>query len=332
MKKSKLLVISALALSGVLASCGGNKPASSSQEPASNDPAEKVTVRTGVGMVKASFSEKGELSTYIGGAVTDGTKVLATQVDCLVIPVKAGETAPTLDGESKYVKKAVEGQSIISKLDLGPDYGMGEDGYKKNCDAINTLFATKTIAEAANVSDIEGVTIVANDLIASGKEAIAYSVKDVITSKPQAGKDAVDNSAQVNKGSTLYFGLGYSTSFSASKAQMDITIFSGLFKEDGTVVSGRLDVSQYKFAQDAEKVLKTSGGDLSKQELGTDYHMGTEEIDEVYVQMDVYTKGLQGMKVTDLTADTEISGCTVSTGAYVAAAKDAFAKKVQVTA
>lgn len=327
MKKSKLLVISALALSGVLASCGGSKPGNSSQEPA-----EKVTVRTGVGMVKASFSEKGELSTYIGGAVTDGTKVLATQVDCLVIPVKAGETAPTLDGESKYVKKAVEGQSIISKLDLGPDYGMGEDGYKKNCDAINTLFATKTIAEAANVTEIEGVTIVGDDLIASGKEAIAYSVKDVITSKPQAGKDAVDNSAQVNKGSTLYFGLGYSTSFNAKNAQMDITIFSGLFKEDGTVVSGRLDVSQYKFKQDDKKVLKTSGGDLSKQELGTDYHMGTETIDEVYVQMDVYTKGLQGMKVTDLTADTEISGCTVSTGAYVAAAKDAFAKKVQVTA
>lgn len=327
MKKSKLLVISALALSGVLASCGGSKPGNSSQEPA-----EKVTVRTGVGMVKASFSEKGELSTYIGGAVTDGTKVLATQVDCLVIPVKAGETAPTLDGESKYVKKAVEGQSIISKLDLGPDYGMGEDGYKKNCDAINTLFATKTIAEAANVSDIEGVTIVANDLIASGKEAIAYSVKDVITSKPQAGKDAVDNSAQVDKGSTLYFGLGYSTSFSAKKAQMDITIFSGLFQEDGTIVSGRLDVSQYKFAQNAEKVLTTSGGDLSKQELGTDYNMGTDKIDEVYVQMDVYTKGLQGMKVANLTADTEISGCTVSTGAYVAAAKDAFAKKVQVTA
>ena len=331
MKKSKLLVISALALSGVLASCGGSKqPASNSQEPA-----EKVTVRTGVGMVKSSFdAKKGELATYIGGAVTDGTNVKATQVDCLVIAVKAGETAPILNSESKYVKKAVEGQSIISKLDLGADYGMGEGGtgYKTNCDAINTLFATKTIAEAANVSDIEGVTIVANDLIASGKEAIAYSVKDVITSKPQDGKAAVDNSAQVDKGSTLYFGLGYSTSFSAKKAQMDITIFSGLFKEDGTIVSGRLDVSQYKFAQDAEKVLTTSGGDLSKQELGTDYHMGTETIDEVYVQMDVYTKGLQGMKVTDLTADTEISGCTVSTGAYVAAAKDAFAKKVQVTA
>ena len=106
MKKSKLLVISALALSGVFASCGGSKqPESSSQEPA-----EKVTVRTGVGMVKSSFNAaKGELSTYIGGAVTDGTNVKATQVDCLVIPVKAGETAPTLDGESKYVKKAVEG-------------------------------------------------------------------------------------------------------------------------------------------------------------------------------------------------------------------------------
>ena len=330
MKKSKLLVISALALSGVLASCGGSKPASSSQEQA-----EKVTVRTGVGMVKSSFdAKKGELATYIGGAVTDGTNVKATQVDCLVIAVKAGETAPTLNSESKYVKKAVEGQSIISKLDLGADYGMGEGGtgYKTNCDAINTLFATKTIAEAANVTEIEGVTIVGNDLIASGKEAIAYSVKDVITSKPQDGKAAVDNSAQVEKGSTLYFGLGYSTSFSAKKAQMDITIFSGLFKEDGTIVSGRLDVSQYKFAQDAEKVLTTSGGDLSKQELGTDYHMGTDKIDEVYVQMDVYTKGLQGMKVAELTADTEISGCTVSTGAYVAAAKDAFAKKVQVTA
>ena len=36
MKKTKLLVISALALSGVLASCGGSKPASSSQEPASD--------------------------------------------------------------------------------------------------------------------------------------------------------------------------------------------------------------------------------------------------------------------------------------------------------
>ncbi|MGN1295129.1 MAG: hypothetical protein ACI4U5_01845, partial [Bacilli bacterium] len=73
MKKSKLLVISALALSGVLASCGGSKTDTSTQTPTSSEaPAtsevvEKVTVRTGVGMVKSSFNaESGELSTDIG--------------------------------------------------------------------------------------------------------------------------------------------------------------------------------------------------------------------------------------------------------------------------
>ena len=98
------------------------------------------------------------------------------------------------DNGRKYLFLNREKYFFHGLLDQGADYGMGEGGtgYKTNCDAINTLFATKTIAEAANVTEIEGVTIVGNDLIASGKEAIAYSVKDVITSKPQDGKAAVD--------------------------------------------------------------------------------------------------------------------------------------------
>lgn len=358
MKKSKLLVISALALGGVLASCGGSKPASSSQAPASNDsttsaPAtseetvEKVValkdgfkdlskqelgtdygmaqaaktdevyvqienytsgvvgkkvselkadtaiagvtiqtgdyvkainsafnkkkavtlttdadadVKFGIGMTAMFDAKKGELSTYVGGATVVGNKVAASDFDCITGTFEVSDDAVAIKA-NKYKADKDSGEALVSKVDLGKDYGMGADklGYVHNVDALITYVNGKTVDEIAGYKyeqgNIEGVTIVADGLTNAAKEAVAYSQKDVITSKPQADKDVKANTFKLTAGSTFTgsYGIGYSTLYEASKGKLTVTTFAGLFDAEGTIKGGRLDVQQISLvAADAQ--------------------------------------------------------------------------------
>ena len=143
---------------------------------------------------------EGELSTYIAGALTDGSKVLASYVDCVTsLPSATDASTVTLQTQSygsvnKYAANADEGQALKSKRDLGDKYGMGgvspiKAEYNVQCASLDAYVTGKTLAEVAAIASdatITGVTVTANGLIDASKEAVAYSVKDVITSKPQA--------------------------------------------------------------------------------------------------------------------------------------------------
>ena len=357
MKKSKLLVISALALSGVLASCGGSKPDSSSQKPASNEPttsapasseetAEKVValkdgfkdlskqelgtdygmaalntaevyvqiekytsgiigkkaselnaatkvegvtiqvgdyakavqsafnkkkavtlttdadadVKFGIGMTAMFNAKKSEVSTYVGGAAVVGTKVAASDFDCITGTFEIVEEAVAIKA-NKYQAAEGSGEALVSKVDLGKDYGMGKDGtaYITNVNALVAYVNGKTVDEIAAYTyekgNIDGVTIVADGLTNAAKEAVAYSQKEVITSKPQADKDVKANTFKLTAGTTFTgsYGIGYSTKFEAKKGLLTVTTFAGLFDSEGTIKGGRLDVQQISLvAADAQ--------------------------------------------------------------------------------
>lgn len=154
-------------------------------------------LKAGIGMVNGGVYE-GEGSVFIAGALTDGKKVLTSYVDCLTyLPSSTDGTAITLETESygkvnKYAANADEGQVIKSKRDLGDLYAMKDASpikaeYNTQCASLDAYFAGKTLAEAAAVAEdaeITGVTITQDGIVNVTKEAIAYSVKDVITDKP----------------------------------------------------------------------------------------------------------------------------------------------------
>lgn len=160
-------------------------------------------LKVGVGMVNGGVWN-GEGSVYIAGALTDGKKVLTSYVDSLTfLPSSTDGTTVTLDtidyGEvNKYAKNADEGQAIKSKRDLGELYGMKETSagmgnieggaeYDTQCLSLDNFFTGKTLEEAAAVAadaEVTGVTITQDGIVNASKEAIAYSVKDVITDKP----------------------------------------------------------------------------------------------------------------------------------------------------
>lgn len=154
-------------------------------------------LKVGVGMVNGGVWE-GEGSLYVAGALTDGSKVLTSYVDSLTyLPSSTDGTTVTLKTESygsenKYTVNADEGQAIKSKRDLGALYGMAGSSpigaeYDAQCLSLDTYFTGKTLSEAAAVAsdaEISGVTITQDGIVNASKEAIAYSVKDVITDKP----------------------------------------------------------------------------------------------------------------------------------------------------
>ena len=160
-------------------------------------------LKAGIGMVNGGVYN-GEGSVFIAGALTDGKKVLTSYVDCLTyLPSSTDGKAITLATESygavnKYAANADAGQVIKSKRDLGEKYAMKETSaeqgnieggaeYYEQCLSLDKFFTGKTLAEAAAVAEdaeITGVTITQDGIVNVTKEAIAYSVKDLITDKP----------------------------------------------------------------------------------------------------------------------------------------------------
>lgn len=154
-------------------------------------------LKVGVGMINGGVWE-GEGSVYVAGALTDGSKVLTSYVDSLTfMPSSTDGSTVTLKTESygsenKYSVNADEGEAIKSKRDLGEKYGMESASpisaeYYAQCASLDAFFTGKTLAEAAAVAtdaEISGVTITQDGIVNASKEAIAYSIKDVITDKP----------------------------------------------------------------------------------------------------------------------------------------------------
>lgn len=155
-----------------------------------------------------------------------------------------------------------------------------------------------------------------------------------------------------------YVGLGYTASFSATQATVNVAVAA--FDNAGKIVNARLDVVQIPLAvtevTNDEGTTKVAGINtaknpdlLSKVELGLDYGMlGTSTEKgigkEVYEQIEAFAKWTVGKTVEEVVAGTPGAGhgvavnkelatsVTITVDDFEAALKDAFENKVAAKA
>lgn len=147
-----------------------------------------------------------------------------------------------------------------------------------------------------------------------------------------------------------YVGLGYTASFSATQATVNVAVAA--FDNAGKIVNARLDVVQIPLTVTGEGEAAVAGIDssknaglLSKVELGLDYNMkGASFIKkEVYEQIESFADFVVGKTIDDVVAATVNPGhskdgtpvaeglegqVTISVDDFEAALKDAYENKV----
>lgn len=143
---------------------------------------------------------------------------------------------------------------------------------------------------------------------------------------------------------TYNLGFGYSTSFTATQATVNVAVAA--FDNAGKILNARLDVVQVPLAA-VEGFIDTSKNPnlLSKVELGTDYNMlkSSKINKEVYQQIEAFADWTVGKTVDEVVAGTTGAGhgvavapdlttsVTISVDDFEAALKDAYDHKFTAT-
>ncbi len=163
-----------------------------------------------------------------------------------------------------------------------------------------------------------------------------------------------DNSSSVNTNSTpaeqklnYSIGLGYTTSFTATQAEVNVAVAA--FDNAGKILNARIDVVQIPLTVTEGKAgIDTSKNpnQLSKLELGTDYNMLSASPigKEVYLQIEAYTDWTVGKTVAEVKAGNTSGGVykapvneelknsvTIKVGSFEEALQDAYDNKAAAT-
>ena len=314
MKLNKLVLASALLLTGSLVSCG-NK-------------AKEVTV--GVGYA-GSFGEKSgnyqlDLTTAFAAFDKDG-KVVDARFDVVQVKVAANEekTAVTLKNTN-----IVDG-SVTSKLELGPAYGMVDSSkIKKEVDAQIEAFADwtvgKTIAEVkAGIAPNSGYGKAPNKELAT---SVTITVTDFVTALESAYTNVSEATYKV---SDVKAGVAMTSTLN-SKGEIDVVVGGTLVSGD-KVVAAHFDQVVYPVVVDGEtgvvsgdtssKYL-TKGVLKSKYVLGAEYSMAADSPNgkEWYEQAEVIFAACANKTAAEITALTkgkgELTGATMNVDSYLA--------------
>lgn len=314
MKLNKLVLASALLLTGSLVSCG-NK-------------AKEVTV--GVGYA-GSFGESYgnyqlDLTTAFAAFDKDG-KVVDARFDVVQVKVAANEekTAVTLKNTN-----IVDG-SVTSKLELGPAYGMvGDSEIGKEVDAQIEAFADwtvgKTIAEVkAGIAPDSGHGIAPNKELAT---SVTITVTDFVTALESAYTNVSEATYKV---SDVKAGVAMTSTLN-SKGEIDVVVGGTLVSGD-KVVAAHFDQVVYPVVVDGEtgvvsgdtssKYL-TKGVLKSKYVLGAEYSMAADSPigKEWYEQAEVIFAACANKTAAEITALTkgegELTGATMNVDSYLA--------------
>lgn len=318
--KNKL--ICALALAGVvgtLASCG-----SSSRE---------LTIGVGTTVAAPAYDYHGRLLVEVNfsTAIYEGDKVAASLVDVYQI---------FLDSE----KPALKDENPLSKRDLHDAYAMKpaspiEKEWWEQADALETYTVGKSEFDATSEELLAGCTMEAESMF------------NVVTEAKTNTKGNVSVA-----GGEYTFALGHYLTPTVEKdalTQIDISFVGLLLDSNSKVVTAYVDEVQIPLTFNADVAegvseytitptnaygsstiqLNYKGQTIaSKKELGYDYGMkGTSAkngvIDggaEWFEQAAAWEDYIVGKSISDLTATDEVTGCTMDTTTYVAAANNAI--------
>lgn len=320
--KNKL--ICALALAGVvgtLASCGGNNALSIGVGTLVAEP----TVSHGDGMVEVNFAT----------AIYEGDKVVASLVD--VYQVKLDQTQAALKDANPLSKRDLHDAYAMKDTSAAAGKIEGGAEWWEQAAALETYTEGKSEFDETAEDLTAGCTMSTGDLFAVVTEAKTNT----------KGKVSV-------AGGEYTYALGHFLNPIAEEGvltQVDISFVGLLLDSNNKVVTAYVDEVQIPltFNADAEGCKYTitptnaynsatiqynyKGQTIaSKKELGYDYGMkGTSAkngvIDggaEWFEQAAAWEDYIVGKSISDLTATDEVTGCTMDTTTYVAAAQNAI--------
>ena len=320
MKKTKLLLLAALLVSGSLVSCGGK--------------AEKMTV--GVGYSGSFNATKGQLDLTAAFVAFNSKGVIVdSRLDVVQVKVAANEAK---DGLTLTNTNVDANHSVTSKLELGPAYGMLNDSkIGKEVDEQIEAFADwtvgKTVAEVKSkvIPGSGHGTPVAEDLTTSvtiSVDAFVSAVECAYANKSTVEYDVVKDA---KAGIGMISGLAYN--YGKPTKELDVVI-GGAMVKDGKVVAATFDQVVFPVAIAAEdgalsgdttaKYFK-DGVLKSKKVLGDAYAMkpASKIEKEWFEQAAVIDAACAGKTATEITAlvkgEGELTGATMTVSSYLSA-------------
>lgn len=318
MKKTKLLLLAALLVSGSLVSCGGK--------------AEKMTV--GVGYSGSFNATKGQLDLTAAFVAFNSKGVIVdSRLDVVQVKVAANEAKDGLT----LTNKNVVANSVTSKLELGPAYGMlDSSAIHKEVDEQIEAFADWTVGKT--VEEVKSKVIpgsghgtpVAEDLTTSvtiSVDAFVSAVECAYANKSTVEYDVVKDA---KAGIGMISGLAYN--YGKPTKELDVVV-GGAMVKDGKVVAATFDqvVFPVAIAEDG-----TLSGDTtakyfkdgvlkSKKVLGDAYAMkpASKIEKEWFEQAAVIDAACAGKTATEITAlekgEGELTGATMTVSSYLSA-------------
>jgi hypothetical protein len=351
MKTNKILLVSTLAIVGLLASCGNkgtssvvpttsstDTPTTSSVDNATSSvaDADAKTVSFGLGYTAAYNATKSQFTVTIAAVGVDADKkVIDARVDCVQVNVGATATPTETEGTYTYTY-ALTGSNldsegdVRSKLELGKDYGMLSSSsmgaeVDTQMEAIADFCVGKTAEEIAAAETITGASIGVSDY----KAAIASAFTHL--------RDAVTYTGDI------YAGVGMTTSYGKQEysegAEASVTINGVMATADNKVVASftdcvvadftvstaedtttlTLDTTTKYYDTTAEKI-------VSKYDLKEKYAMlGTQygsSLAEWYTQAESFDAAIVGKTATEITSAESFSGVSIATGSFTKAAAE----------
>lgn len=319
MKKTKLLLLAALLVSGSLVSCGGK--------------AEKMTV--GVGYSGSFNATKGQLDLTAAFVAFNSKGVIVdSRLDVVQVKVAANEAK---DGLTLTNKNVDANHSVTSKLELGPAYGMlDSSAIHKEVDEQIEAFADWTVGKT--VEEVKSKVIpgsghgtpVAEDLTTSvtiSVDAFVSAVECAYANKSTVEYDVVKDA---KAGIGMISGLAYN--YGKPTKELDVVV-GGAMVKDGKVVAATFDqvVFPVAIAEDGTLSGDTTAkyfkdGNLkSKKVLGDGYAMkpASPISKEWFEQAAVIDAACAGKTATEITAlekgKGELSGATMTVSSYLSA-------------
>lgn len=313
MKLNKLVLASALLLTGSLVSCNNSK---------------EVTV--GVGY-SASFTTgaAGQLDLTTAFAAFDKNgKVVDARFDVVQVKITANaeKTGAVLTDKNK-----VEENSVLTKLELGADYGMlGSSNIGKEVDAQIEAFADWTVGKT--VAEVKAGIVPGSGHGTPVNEELTTSVTITV----DAFVDALEN-AYETKADTTYkvgkakAGLAMTSNLNTSGTEINVVVGGALVEGSKVVAAGLdevvfplvVDSTSGEFTGDTSSKYYTNGVLKSKYVLGAEYAMAsTSPIrKEWYEQCDVITAACvnkTGEQITAMEKGTgDLTGATINVASYL---------------
>ena len=343
MKKLLALLLS-LTLALTMVSCTG-KPATTEDTGGSSGNQEELPVVPGEGAVKTGLSVSAGLSSSKnasaeaeGVAQTDVTIVAVTVNDEGII------TACAIDAVQAKMPFDIAGQligdintSILSKNELGTDYGMGKYSgigkeWNEQASALAAYAVGKTAEEVRGIAVNEESRPVDADLAASVTISIGGLIPAIVTAVENAEHLGAQNGDTLKIVTTGSFSAPDTAEGEASAIQADVNIAAATMNGD-TITSCVIDAVQAKVTIDAAGQMLTdvSAPVLSKNQKGEDYGMGKysgigREWNEQAAAFAAYVTGKTVTEIQDIAVNEETrpadedlaSSVTIAVGGFQA--------------